>query len=159
MKKNRDYCEKNLHRLNSHKIVKIMKPFYFLFMLTFFLLMANVSYAQQRQVTGTVTDEATGEPLIGVTIVLKGTTVGAITDLSGGYSISVSGDEATLQFSSVGYVTQEIVVGQNTGGSTCAITTGGGIVMPQSTWVATQYHTIKFTRLGGVWYQTARSTG
>ncbi len=83
-------------------------------MLTFFLLLTNVSYSQQRQVSGTVTDESTGEPLIGVTVVLKGTTGGTITDLSGAYSISVPGDEATLQFSFIGYRTQEIVVGQST---------------------------------------------
>ena len=92
-----------------------MKPLSFLIMVTVFLLMTNVSYSQQqRQVTGTVSDADSGEPLIGVTVVLKGTTEGAITDLSGKYSISVPGDDAILQFSYIGFLTQEVAVNQST---------------------------------------------
>lgn len=57
---------------------------------------ANVSISQQaKKVTGTVTD-AKGEPLLGVNVVVKGTTNGTITDLDGKYSLEV---EPQLHFS------------------------------------------------------------
>ena len=57
----------------------------------------NVSgnIAQPRTVTGTVTD-ADGEPLIGVTVIVKGTTVGTITDVNGNYTLPDVPEEATL---------------------------------------------------------------
>ncbi|MBN1180801.1 MAG: TonB-dependent receptor [Bacteroidales bacterium] len=70
-------------------------------------------FAQERTITGTITDE-TGAPMPGVNISVAGTTVGTISDLDGNYSISVPGSEASLQFSFVGYVTQDIVVGDQT---------------------------------------------
>jgi TonB-linked SusC/RagA family outer membrane protein len=66
----------------------------------------------QKQVSGTVVD-ANSEPIIGVNVVEKGTTNGNITDLDGKFSLSVS-DNAVLQISFIGYVTQEIVVGNRT---------------------------------------------
>ena len=64
--------------------------------------------AQTITVTGTVTD-ATGEPLIGASVIAKGTSVGAATDFDGNYSLSVD-PKATLIVSYVGYDTQEISV-------------------------------------------------
>lgn len=64
--------------------------------------------AQTITVTGTVTD-ATGEPLIGASVIAKGTSVGAATDFDGNYSLSVD-PKATLIVSYVGYDTQEIPV-------------------------------------------------
>lgn len=61
-------------------------------------------------VTGTVTDES-GEPMPGVNVVVKGTTTGVVTDLDGRYSITVSGKDAVLMFSFMGYTTQELIVG------------------------------------------------
>jgi len=72
------------------------------------------SFAQERTVTGEVTDAATGEPLIGVNIVVEGTTIGAISNASGSYSISVPSAESVLDFSFVGYTTQRITVGSQT---------------------------------------------
>ena len=68
--------------------------------------------AQVVQVTGTVVDEQ-GEPLMAVTVLEKGTTNGVITDLDGNFALSVSGG-STLEFSYVGYVSQEVkaVAGQ-----------------------------------------------
>ncbi|MEX2602312.1 MAG: TonB-dependent receptor [Balneolaceae bacterium] len=63
----------------------------------------------QTTVTGTVTDEGSGETLPGVNVVLAGTDSGVITDLDGNYSINVPSD-ATLRFSYVGYQPQEIAV-------------------------------------------------
>jgi len=66
---------------------------------------------QQITVTGKVTDAATGEALIGVTVLVKGTTVGALTDINGNFSIPVSSRQpVTLAISFIGYTAQEILV-------------------------------------------------
>lgn len=64
------------------------------------------SVLQTKKVTGIVKDEA-GNPLIGVSVIVKGTSNGAITDLDGNFSVSVS-DKDVLVFSYVGMVTREI---------------------------------------------------
>lgn len=66
---------------------------------------------QTQTVTGTVTSQEDGEPLIGVSIVVKGTTQGTVTDIDGKYSIEVPSGESTLVFSFVGYAREEIQVG------------------------------------------------
>jgi TonB-linked SusC/RagA family outer membrane protein len=76
---------------------------------------------QQLTITGRVTDAATGEALIGVTVLIKGTTVGALTDLNGNFTIPVSDRQTvTIQVSFIGYTTQEL---QATPGTpvTCAL--------------------------------------
>ena len=67
---------------------------------------------QQQGITiaGAVTD-ANGEPLIGASVSVKGTSQGTMVDSNGAYSLSVPDKNATLVFSYLGYVTQEIVVG------------------------------------------------
>lgn len=67
--------------------------------------------AQQKTVVGTVTDN-TGQPLPGVTVVVKGTTQGTVTNADGEYTISSLPEDATLVFSFVGMQTQEVVVGK-----------------------------------------------
>jgi TonB-linked SusC/RagA family outer membrane protein len=69
--------------------------------------------AQDQIVTGTVTDE-TGGGLPGVSVLLKGTTRGTTTDTKGAYKLSVTDANATLVFSYVGYVSQEVSVGSKT---------------------------------------------
>ncbi len=64
-------------------------------------------------VLGTVSDE-NGEPLPGVSILLKGTQQGLITDSNGKFSIEVPDEQSVLVFSFVGYLTQEITVGSRT---------------------------------------------
>lgn len=64
-------------------------------------------------VSGTVKDK-NGEPLIGVSVVEKGTTNGMITDLDGNFSLSVSSPEAVLEFSYVGYNPVSVKVGDRT---------------------------------------------
>ena len=68
--------------------------------------------AQRVTVTGTVTDN-TGTPLPGVSVLEMGTTNGTITNLEGSYTIQAS-PESTLQFSFVGFESQEVVVGDQT---------------------------------------------
>jgi TonB-linked SusC/RagA family outer membrane protein len=76
-------------------------------------LVASIGHAQDRNVTGTVIDEA-GESIPGVSIILSGTTRGAITDLDGKYSLSVPAEGGSLMFSYVGMTTQLIEVGDQT---------------------------------------------
>lgn len=79
--------------------------------LTIFLMVITVSgFAQMQNITGKVTDSA-GEPLPGVTAVIKGTTAGTVTDIDGNYVLPNVSSESKLVFSFVGMLTQEIVVG------------------------------------------------
>ena len=64
----------------------------------------------QDQVTGIVRDAATGDALTGVTVMVKGTTLGTLTDATGQFSISLPQRDAILAFSFIGYTTQEITV-------------------------------------------------
>lgn len=75
------------------------------------LLAGAVSLTAQVRVSGRVTDNA--GPVIGASVMEKGTANGAITDLDGSYSITVN-KGAVLVFSSIGYTTQEIAVGNRT---------------------------------------------
>ncbi|MBR1509274.1 MAG: SusC/RagA family TonB-linked outer membrane protein [Bacteroidales bacterium] len=83
-----------------------MKQKFVTFMLA---LLATAALFAQNKVTGTVTDDI--GPVIGASVMEKGTSNGAITDLDGKYVITVK-PGATLVFSSIGYASQEIVVGQ-----------------------------------------------
>ncbi|WP_324672115.1 TonB-dependent receptor [Hymenobacter sp. GOD-10R] len=68
--------------------------------------------AQQRRIEGTVTSTEKGETLPGVTVVVKGTTIGATTDGDGKFGISVpAGSDVTLRVSYVGYTAKDVVVG------------------------------------------------
>lgn len=69
---------------------------------------SNKSNVQQQVVTGKVTDSETGEPLPGVNVVVKGTTIGTTTDIDGSFSLNVPDFNVTLIFSFVGYAMQEI---------------------------------------------------
>lgn len=77
--------------------------------LSLFVLCTTVVFAQQKPIKGTVVD-ATGEPLIGVNVSVKGTTIGTITDVDGKYSLEVPA-KGTLVFSFIGYKTAEIPIG------------------------------------------------
>jgi TonB-linked SusC/RagA family outer membrane protein len=64
----------------------------------------------QTAVRGTVTDEE-GLPMLGVNVVIKGTNTGTNTDFDGNYSLNVSGNNAVIVFSYLGYTSQETAVG------------------------------------------------
>ncbi|MDR1171155.1 MAG: TonB-dependent receptor [Bacteroidales bacterium] len=66
--------------------------------------------AQGITVSGTVTDAVTKEPLVGATVWIKETTVGSTADIDGKYSIKVTGENAVLAVSFVGYTTREVLV-------------------------------------------------
>jgi len=92
-----------------------------------FITAISFSVMAQKTVSGKVTDEASGEALPGVNVLIKGTTTGTQTDLDGNYRLSVE-DGATLVFSYVGFETQEIEVGART---TIDITMGGAIELQE----------------------------
>ena len=79
------------------------------------LLAAGVpAQANENLVQGCVTD-ATGEPLIGVSVVVKGATgLGVVTDIDGNYKINVKDKNATLVFSYIGYTAQEVKIAGRT---------------------------------------------
>lgn len=77
------------------------------------LCLLAISAQAQISITGQVTDQDDGLPMPGATVRIKGGT-GAITDVDGRYSLSVADENAVLIFSFVGYVTQEITVGNQT---------------------------------------------
>ncbi|WP_080057742.1 SusC/RagA family TonB-linked outer membrane protein [Spirosoma aerolatum] len=72
-----------------------------------------VTWAQDRKITGKVTQADDGTSLPGVSVVLKGTTVGTVTDSDGGYSLSVPA-KGTLTFSFIGMMTKEVELGAST---------------------------------------------
>ncbi|MBK6265009.1 TonB-dependent receptor [Marivirga sp. S37H4] len=77
----------------------------------FMLVFVLYAWAQDRTVSGKVTDADTGEGLPGVNVLLKGTGTGVNTDLDGNYKISVPSDGGTLVFSFIGMAKQEVSVG------------------------------------------------
>ncbi len=79
-----------------------------------FCLFSFQNIQAQTAVTGTITDGNSGIPLAGANIVVKGTSNGTTSDFDGNYSISVSDQSAILVFSYLGYITQEIVVNNQT---------------------------------------------
>ncbi len=78
------------------------------FLLTLAFICGGLAHAQQISVSGTVTD-ASGEPIIGATVMAEGTANGTSTDLDGNYSITADA-LGMLKFSYVGYTTQSIAI-------------------------------------------------
>ena len=81
-----------------------------------FLLFAGLSfaYAQTKTISGTVTSAKDGSAIPGVTVLVKGTTNGTVTDVNGRYSLQVKSSAKTLVFSFVGMQTQEIPINGRT---------------------------------------------
>ncbi len=75
-----------------------------------FLLSGSWAIAQ-RTISGTVTDAATKEPLIGANILVLGTSSGTITDLDGTYSLNVPDGFTELEFTYTGYASQRVTIG------------------------------------------------
>ena len=74
------------------------------------LLMGSQLYAQQNTVAGIVTDASDGSPLIGANVLVKGTTVGAITDLDGRFTINVPEGKKVLTVPSIGYKAHSVTL-------------------------------------------------
>ena len=79
------------------------------FLLSCFMLLMSVVAFAQNQVTGHVAD-ATGEPIIGANVTVKGTTVGTITDIDGNFTLEVGSTDGTLVVSFIGYKSAEAAI-------------------------------------------------
>jgi TonB-linked SusC/RagA family outer membrane protein len=77
-----------------------------------FCLVCSISVAQQKQISGTIVDDE-GTPLLGVNVIIVGTSTGTQSDLDGKYSLNVT-DSQSLAFSYIGYEKQTILVGTKT---------------------------------------------
>ncbi len=101
---------KNFYNLEKSYRIKTIG-----FLILFLSGFITITYAQVRTITGVVTAGDTKETLPGATIVIKGTSSGAVTDIDGKYLITIKSAQATLVFSFVGYNTKEVeVVAQTT---------------------------------------------
>ncbi len=87
------------------------KPLLSLFMAFVFMIGAM---AQEKTITGTVTSAEDGSTLPGVSVVVKGSTIGTITDANGHYTLKVPADAQVLVFSFVGMATKEVEIGDKT---------------------------------------------
>ncbi|WP_064198055.1 MULTISPECIES: TonB-dependent receptor [Emticicia] len=110
-------------KLLQNRLLALSFPKLSVFILLFSLLGVDVGFAKNQPntfktvditVKGKVTDAETGDGLPGVSVSAKGSTKGAVTDVNGEYSITVSDGKAVLVFSYVGYTPQEITVGGQT---------------------------------------------
>ena len=101
-KESTHFKRKSVFSENSFKILVLL-----------FLTLCSYTLSAQIKVTGTVSD-VNGEPLIGVNVVVKDATIGTVTDMDGGYSLEVPGENSILVFSYIGYLTKESVVGTQT---------------------------------------------
>lgn len=72
-------------------------------------LVVNLSLMAQRTVSGVVSDEG-NQPLTGVSVVVKNTAVGVVTDIDGRYSLNIPPEGTILQFSFIGYATQDVAI-------------------------------------------------
>ena len=75
-----------------------------------FMLFMNAAWAQNKTITGKVTDEK-GNPVQGASITVKGSKSGTTSNASGSFTLSVQSTATTLVVSYVGYGTQEVTIG------------------------------------------------
>ena len=80
----------------------------------FFLFDVGAFAQGSRSISGTVLDASTNEPMIGVSVIEKGTSNGTVTDIDGKFVLSVR-QNATVSFSYVGYVTRELAANRISG--------------------------------------------
>jgi TonB-dependent SusC/RagA subfamily outer membrane receptor len=99
-----------------------------LFLFITVLIFAMGSAFAQRTITGTITDD-TGEALIGANILVKGTSVGAVTDLDGNYTLQVPEGSNMIIVSYTGYETQELELGAS---NVLDITMSEGILLTEA---------------------------
>lgn len=82
------------------------------------VLLAAISWggvnAQTREITGTVTSEATAEPIVGATVIAEGTAVGTLTDIDGRYTLDLPAGASAVTVSYLGYGSRTVQVGTRT---------------------------------------------
>jgi TonB-linked SusC/RagA family outer membrane protein len=82
-----------------------------LFMAFLFLAGMQTIMAQTKSVSGSVTSASDGAPIPGVSVIVKGTTIGTVTDINGKYQLNVPANASALTFSFIGMKTQDLTIG------------------------------------------------
>ncbi|MDR2887621.1 MAG: carboxypeptidase-like regulatory domain-containing protein, partial [Bacteroidales bacterium] len=98
---------------NSGKKVLTVIRISFVLLIAGLLHIGTIEAYAQGQITGTVVS-STGEPLPGVNVTVKGTTVGVMTDINGSFTIAPPSSQSVLVFSFIGFEPQEVTVGTQT---------------------------------------------
>ncbi|WP_020532021.1 SusC/RagA family TonB-linked outer membrane protein [Flexithrix dorotheae] len=86
---------------------KILHPFLWLG----FIFLCHTSFAQDKEITGKIISSEDNEPLPGVSVIVKGTSSGTISDIDGNYRLNVPEGNDLIVFSYVGFETQEVQIG------------------------------------------------
>ena len=81
-----------------------------LILLSISFLISVFGVAQSQTLNGTIVDKS-GEPMIGVSVIIKGTTIGTVSDVNGNFSIKTTNPKDQIQFSYIGYINQTIQIG------------------------------------------------
>ena len=82
-------------------------------LMVFLAMLCTLSlYAQERRITGKVTSTEDGTPLPGVNVLIKGTSIGTVTDAEGFYSLDIANSTQSIVFSFIGLRSEEVVVGE-----------------------------------------------
>ena len=95
-------------KLNRLKHCNLFQKGTILMLLLF--LFTGIIYSQERTIKGTIVDN-TGAPLLGVSVAIKGTTTGTITDIDGNFTLKIPGNDAVLVATYIGYNDQQVEVG------------------------------------------------
>ncbi|HEX3006266.1 MAG TPA: SusC/RagA family TonB-linked outer membrane protein, partial [Bacteroidales bacterium] len=74
------------------------------------IVIVPTEFKQNQKVSGTITDASTNEPLVGVNVIVEGTTLGTSTDIDGKYTLDVPNQNAVLVFSFIGYNTERVTL-------------------------------------------------
>ena len=83
-------------------------------LLSLFTLTAFILFAQNKTLTGKVTDSKTNEPMVGATVRVKGTQVGSVTDAGGNFKLVAPPEAKTITISYVGYIAKDFPIGATT---------------------------------------------
>src|SRR4051812_40565688 len=75
-----------------------------------FVVTISALFAQTKTITGKITDASTREPLVGATVLVKGTQIGTATDANGKFKLDVPADAKTVTISYVGFISRDFSV-------------------------------------------------
>ena len=96
---------KSLFNLNKKIVMKRLS-----YAVLTLLSSVGIAHAQNARITGTVLSAEDGEPIIGASIIVKGTTTGTVTNFDGTFSLDVPGSAKTLMISYIGMRSQEVAI-------------------------------------------------
>ena len=106
--KKKDYSSDCKEKTSFKRPPKSLRFITLLFLVS--MLSVTSIFGQSHTVSGVVVDRTNNDPLIGVSVAVKGATIGSITSLNGGFLLDLPSPNVTLVFSYIGYVTTEVPV-------------------------------------------------